>query len=654
MSSASSNLARPTRRAVLIGLVLTALIGVVVPYADLKLQGTWIACCHLPIAVVVPFLLIVGLVNPLLRTLTRTQALSRAEVIVVYCMTLCGAGIPSFGLTEYLFPTLVGARYYASPENRWDDLFIKLIPKWLAPTDPAAVTGFFEGLHPGARIPWEAWVTPVAAWTLLAAGFFLVYVCVSVLLRRQWIEEERLIFPLVQLPVIVYDEGRTDRAEPVWLPFFRNRLMWIGLAIPLIVHSINGLHWFFPVVPQIPLSHSINPYFPAKPWNQMGWVIALLHFSIVGFSFLLSNELSFSLWFFFVFFNLQAVALAAYGVEIPPIPDYPTRAPAALQMLGGFLVFGGFITLLLKRRARAIWRHLAHDGQADDAGEPLAYRAALWCGAGGVGIILLWSAAAGIGPLLAAVSLVLFGIVALVLTRCVSEGGLLFVQAPFRPLDMIGVFAGTGFLGAPALTGMAFVQRVFMLDLRTFLLPSLLDAYKLAGWARLDLRRLMLPIALALVVAALSSYVAMLYLPYQYGGLSLSPWFLIHSPQQPWRTLSARLLTPTRPNLLGMVFVAVGAAMTLLLFAMRSRFAWWPFHPMGFAMGPSWPMIQLWFSVFVGWLAKAVLLRYGSAKTYDRAKPFFMGLVVGEFVAAAVWLVVSHFTGAVGLRFFLF
>jgi hypothetical protein len=654
MPNSPRNLAQPTLRAVVLGAVLTAVIGMLVPYADLKLQGTWIAACHLPIAVVVPFLLLVAVVNPVLRTLSARRVFTRAEIIVVYCMTLCGAGIPSFGLTEYLFPTLAGVRYYASPENRWDDIFIKLVPHWMAPTDETAVTSFFEGLHPGAHIPWGAWVTPIAAWTVLAAGFFLGYICVSVLLRRQWVEEERLIFPLVQLPLLVLEVRREGEAGSRWPLFFSNRAMWIGLAIPLIVHSINGLHFFFPAVPQIQLSHPLNPYLKARPWNQMGMVIAILHFSIVGFSFLLSSELSFSLWFFFVFFNLQAVALAAYGVEIPAIPDYPTRPHAALQMLGGFLVFAGFIAYLLKRRVRAIWEHLALGADAADTDEPLSYRGALICGGLGLAIIVGWCAAAGIGPALTVVSLILFGMVALVLTRCVSEGGLLFVQAPFRPLDMIGVFAGTGFLGAPSLTGMAFIQRIFMLDLRTFLLPSLLDSYKLAGSSKLDLRRLMVPIGLAIAVAVVSSYVAMLSICYRYGGLSLGPWFLIYSPQQPWKTLSARLLNPLRPSLLGMVFVAVGAAVTGFLFVMRSRFVWWPFHPMGFAMGPSWPMIQLWFSILIGWLAKSVLLRYGTAKTYDRAKPFFMGLVVGEFVAAAIWLIVSHFTGAVGLRFLLF
>ena len=91
----------------------------------------------------------------------------------------------------------------------------------------------------------------------------------------------------------------------------------------------------------------------------------------------------------------------------------------------------------------------------------------------------------------------------------------------------------------------------------------------------------------------------------------------------------------------------------MLLSIARLRFAWWPFHPLGYAMGPSWPMIQLWFSILVGWLMKTILMRYGSGRSYRRARPVFLGLVVGEFLAAGIWVVGSAVTGTRGHRFFL-
>jgi len=97
----------------------------------------------------------------------------------------------------------------------------------------------------------------------------------------------------------------------------------------------------------------------------------------------------------------------------------------------------------------------------------------------------------------------------------------------------------------------------------------------------------------------------------------------------------------------------VGAVVTLLLSYMRVRFSWWPFHPLGYAMGPSWPMIQLWFSILVGWLTKVLILRYGGMRGFVRARPFFLGLVLGEFTVAGLWLLIDALTGVKDHRIFL-
>jgi len=135
--------------------------------------------------------------------------------------------------------------------------------------------------------------------------------------------------------------------------------------------------------------------------------------------------------------------------------------------------------------------------------------------------------------------------------------------------------------------------------------------------------------------------------------VTLSSWFCVASPQQPFQTLVSWIDAPKPPNLMSIVFVLVGMAITVGLSIARVQFTWWPFHPLGYAMGPSWPLIQLWSSVLLGWLMKVVLMRYGSGKTYRRARPLFLGLVVGEFLIAGVWVVVSALTGTRGYRFFL-
>jgi hypothetical protein len=66
---------------------------------------------------------------------------------------------------------------------------------------------------------------------------------------------------------------------------------------------------------------------------------------------------------------------------------------------------------------------------------------------------------------------------------------------------------------------------------------------------------------------------------------------------------------------------------------MRARFLWWPFHPAGYLVSGSFGLFRLWLPIFVSWLCKSLILRYGGLRGYRRALPFFLGLVFGEFTA---------------------
>ena len=82
--------------------------------------------------------------------------------------------------------------------------------------------------------------------------------------------------------------------------------------------------------------------------------------------------------------------------------------------------------------------------------------------------------------------------------------------------------------------------------------------------------------------------------------------------------------------------------------AARQRFLWWPFHPLGFPVSLLFGTV--FFSVFLAWLIKIIALKYGGPRTYALTRPFFIGVVVGQFLAAGLWLVVDGFTGMVGNR----
>ena len=94
------------------------------------------------------------------------------------------------------------------------------------------------------------------------------------------------------------------------------------------------------------------------------------------------------------------------------------------------------------------------------------------------------------------------------------------------------------------------------------------------------------------------------------------------------------------------------AAGTLALTAARFRFPNWPFHPIGFALAPVWIMDAIWFSVFLTWLVKSTILRYGGMRGYALMRPFFLGLICGQFSLNCLWLILDKLTGHTGVSLF--
>jgi hypothetical protein len=71
--------------------------------------------------------------------------------------------------------------------------------------------------------------------------------------------------------------------------------------------------------------------------------------------------------------------------------------------------------------------------------------------------------------------------------------------------------------------------------------------------------------------------------------------------------------------------------------AMRIRFTWWPFHPLAYAVTSAWEINLVWFPLFLAWLFKVTILRYGGRGGFQRSIPFFMGLMIGQFVIGSLW-----------------
>ena len=135
--------------------------------------------------------------------------LTRAELITIYIMLMVACCIPGMGFTQFMIPCLLGSTYYATPENNWDSLYNQYIPQWMIPRGENVARYFFEGLPEGTSIPWGAWVVPLSLWFSFFLALAFAMICAMVILRKQWVDNEKLSYALVQVPMeMMRQEGR--------------------------------------------------------------------------------------------------------------------------------------------------------------------------------------------------------------------------------------------------------------------------------------------------------------------------------------------------------------------------------------------------------------------------------------------------------------
>ncbi len=643
-------------RTYVIGLVAVVVVCLVVAFSELvasrggSIDAILLGATHMPPGAV-GILIVLMLANATVARISRRLGLSSAELGVVYFMLVCAALISSFGLATQLLPNMIGINYFANPQDHlWQKNFYRYIPSWLVPWDPTGPerqllsVRFYEGLRMGEKVPWGAWVIPICAWLVFAFLLFFLMACTATLFRRQWVDNEKLSFPLVQLPMEMINE-ESSRS------FFRNKAMWAGFALPMIIHSLNGLHKSFPDVPEIPSFIVLNNYWGAsRPFNEMLFTPLVLAFSIIGFAYLLPLDVSFSMWFFLIFFRAQDLIALYLGYHLDLAPLYGgSRYYQAYQSTGAFVAIVVMMLIYARPHFRLVRERIFGGGKSDiDQNEYMSYRIALWGGFTSMLLMLVWLKAAGMNPW---VGLFMIGtfvmVVMLVLTRFVSEVGLLMLQPVFRPLDLWAVVAPKAALGAQNLTILAFLNGIFMRDPRN-VMPAFMDSMKGADYLNVRRRSMALGALIAIAVGAIIAMIVQLQIIYTRGGIHLNSWFFRHNPRLYFDESVGILSGRTPFDYRAPVWFSIGAAFTFFLYVMRARFWWWPFHPLGYAIGCAWPAIVYWSSFFVGWLAKSLILRYGGATTYRNFRPFFLGLILGEFGTGILWALLTGLLGMLG------
>jgi hypothetical protein len=616
----------------LIAVGLTLLTGLWVRQAEILVLATQIteSIPAIPSLAALPLLL---LLNALLRRQRRIKPLARGEILVIFLFLAISSTMMGIGVMQFLI-ALIACPFYFTTDGI--STLQPALPAWLVPHDTTAIRWLFEGA-PDGRVPWHLWITPGLCWL----GFFLALwwtlYCLMALFYRAWALDERLSFPLVTLPM------EMTRSESGSRGFFRNWIMWLGFGLAAFYNLENILHAYYPSVPAFGKEVDFGVNLTALPWSAMQQFSFFIRPELIGLGFLVSTEISLTLWLSYMLMKLGAVFAAAYGYE--PNHLYPSE-----QGIGAYLALACFVVWSARRRLAMAWRSALAGRQALGP-EGMRYR---WAFVGLIlGFLAVWgfATAAGIAAWISGVYLFIVVAVALVYGRMRAQTGvpMIWLFPDYMQKSVLIYTFGSRPFAAAGPTTMA-TWALFLFLARGYY-PTVtgyqIEAMEIVRRANLNPRR----IALALTLSMLLGFVLGWYhhlVPYYYhGAVHLRDGHIwgTYVAQQDYQEAVQFLNTPRPPELQRIWATGAGSVIVILLSLLRVRFAGFPFHPLGYAMTCCFGDV-FWGPFLLVWLLKTLTLRYGGMRLYRRAVPFFLGLALGHFAVAGIfWGLIGAWSG---------
>ena len=574
---------------------------------------------------VVFIVFVVTLLNTILENSLPGTALTRPELGFLYVLLSLGASLAGTDMLQGLMIMIGHPFWFATPENDWKNLYWQYIPHWLTVQDLSVLNGFYKGegtIYTQAYL--KVWIGRVLIWGGFASVLVLTLLCINVILRKQWIEREKLTYPIIQLPLEI-TRGRH---------FFSQKLLWYGFGLAGGIGVLNGLSYLIPSIPYIPIkAQNVSMYFTEKPWSAIGGMLIGFYPFLIGISYLVPLDLCFSVWFFYLFFKAERIIGSVLGLEqLPRFPFITEQSFGAYIGLCTFAIWSGrkFFREVLRKA-------IGMSSALDDRREPMPYRWAVMGAVCGMALLVLFSCSAGMSPWVAITFFAIYFVVSTTIARMRAElGAPEHSFARTAPgIAMISMF-GTRRLAKKNLLMFAYYFW-FTRTYRGHPGPHQLEGFKIADTTGLNVRQLAVFMALYVVIAAYTAMWILLHCSYDLGATTKIQGWYTNFGEFTFGMLDGWVKTPTTTNVIAVVSMGVGLLFTFFLQAMRMRFFWWPFHGVGYALSGSLYMDWVWLPFFVGWVAKALILRFRGISGYRQLRPFFLGLILGEFTVGSIW-----------------
>ena len=622
-------------RAIILGILILPINAYWIAMAEMVWHGLHFSATSLPMNVIFILLVLVP-INMLIQKLNPGWGLTQAEFLVIYVMLSVTTSFIAHDNMVSLMGVIPHAPWFATPENEWDQLFRAYLPQWLVVDNMKAAEDFYRGgvnFFTSKNIV-RHWLAPIFSWTAIVCLIFAILMFLNVILRRRWIEYEKLPYPIAQLPMDMTAPG---------LEFFRNKVMWMGFAVAAVIETINGISFLYPAIPTIPIreqTYDIAQVLTDKPWNTLGATYIHFRLFLIGLCFLLPLDLAFSTWFFYLVRKSQFVFGQMFGLY--SMRGYPFQP---YQAIGGVLAI--FVMVIVTGRhylKEVLKRIFGMQSSLDDSDEPVRYRNAV----AGIIICLILlffiCREAGMSSWVFILFFALYIVFGVSVTRIRAQlGPPVHDIGGVNPHTTLITTMGTRAFGRANLIVFSLFSW-FNGTNRCHPMPHQLEAYKIGNRMGISNKKLLWVMIAVFPIGVLCAMWIYPYTLYKYGATVAvdAPGQVLGSGNSAYNSLASWLLYPKPTDVYASGSIVVGFLFSIFLFIMRLKFIWWPFHPVGYVIGINGASVDhYWFAMILMSITKFIILRHGGARAYRKALPFFLGLILGDIAIGCYWSILS-------------
>lgn len=522
-------------------------------------------------------------------------------------------------------------------------------------------------------IPLRQWVWPMFAWAALLSALFMGFLGFNVIMRKQWLEYERLTFPMNIFPRQFFGEASEDTGG-ILKSLFSNKIIWLGFAVCLPLVLLKGLHFYFPGIPTPGLDMMENPTtslatYAANPQLKAyltNFMVCLL-FSLFSIALLMETDILFSIWVCFALFQFMNLFGSAFNWT--RFQGYPYEYQ---QAVGAFIAFAVLALIAARRHLGNVFRHLVGRIKLDDSQEIVSYRTAFLMIIAAFLGLAIWGFYTKMGVLAA---LLFFGwilVVGLSASKLRAEAGMpwgywspYFGMFFISALGGFAIFKSSGVLVASIASGFMCVACFF------FIAPAQVEMMELGRHFKIRPKDIGAGLWIGLLGGLLIGGFVLMCWKYGFGIDNLTyswpykqNWYFntfraqeAAVDQLVQNTAAGKPLAVIPANQpLNFIMnvdakgVGIGFVVTFILAFLRNTFMWFPLHPLGYVVATSHFARMFWFTAFVAWLVRVVVQRIGGAHTIRRGLvPFAVGMFLACIVSIILFEALGFYLRSVGV-----